>query len=83
MAVRPLPLPVTEQTPSLRCGITRSSQTQHHCPICGKPVHINTSKDGAASKAMHEGCYVLRQMLKQSTTPPTAPVPDGCNIVTN
>ena len=69
MAVRPLSLPVTEQTPSLRYGIGRPSQTEHNCPICGKPVDINTFRDDAASKAMHEGCYVLRQMLKQATTP--------------
>jgi hypothetical protein len=73
MAVRPLPSPVTEETPSLRYGITRSSQTEHNCLICGKPVDINTSKDDAASKAMHEGCFVLRQMLMQSTTPTNRP----------
>jgi hypothetical protein len=67
MAVRPLLL--AEQTPSLRYGIARSSQTEHNCPICGKPIDVNTSNDDAASKAMHEGCYVLREMLKQSTTP--------------
>jgi len=69
MAVRPLPLAVTKQPPSLRYGIARSSRTEHNCFICGKPVDINTSKDDAASKAMHEGCYVLRQMLMQFTTP--------------
>jgi hypothetical protein len=68
MAVGPLSLSVTEQTPSLRYGTARSSQTEHNCLICGKPVDINTSKDDAASKAMHEGCYVLRQMLKEATT---------------
>src|SRR5690242_16255688 len=35
---RPLSLPVTEQTPSLSYGIAGSSQTEHNCPICGKPV---------------------------------------------
>jgi hypothetical protein len=73
MAVRPLPLAVTQQTPSLRYGIARSSQTEHNCSICGKPVDINASNDDAASKAMHEGCYVLRQMLMQSTTPTNCP----------
>jgi hypothetical protein len=72
MAVLLLPVPLTEQTPSLRYGIARSSQTEHHCPICGKTVDINTSNDDAATAGMHEGCYVLRQMLKQSTTPSTA-----------
>jgi hypothetical protein len=57
MAVRPLSLLVTEQTPSLRYGIARFSQTEeHHCLMCDKPVDINPFKDGAASKAMHEGC---------------------------
>ena len=73
MADRPLPLAVAEQPPLLRFGIARSSQTEHNCLICGKPVDINTSKDDAARKAMHEGCYVLRQMLKQSTTPSNRP----------
>ena len=50
MGVRPLSLPVTEQTPSLSSGIAASSQTEHNCPICGKPVDINTSKAEAASK---------------------------------
>jgi hypothetical protein len=68
MGVRALSLPVTEQTLSLSYGIAGSSQTEHNCPICGKPVDINTSKAEAASKAMHEGCYALRQMLKQATT---------------
>ena len=53
----------------MRYGTARSSQTGHNCPICGKPVDINASKDDAASKVMHEGCYVLRQMLKQSPLP--------------
>ena len=76
MAVRPLPLAVSEQIPSRRYGVARSAQTEHNCPICGKRVEIITSKDDAAGKAMHEGCYVLRQMLMQSTTPPTARVPN-------
>ena len=71
MAVRSLPL--SEQTPSLRCRMARSSQTEHNCSICGKPVDINTSKHDAISKAMHEECYVLRQMLKESTTPSNRP----------
>ena len=73
MAVRPLSLPVTEQTRSLRYGIAHSSQTEHNCPICGKPVDINISKDAAATKGMHEGCYLLRQMLKQYTAPANHP----------
>ena len=68
MAVRPLFLPVTEEAPSLRYSKAPPSQTEYDCPICGKPVEINTSKDEAASKAMHEGCYVLREMLKHATT---------------
>ena len=67
MAVRPLAVPVNEQSPSLSYSSARSSQTEHNCLICGKPVGINTSKDDAAAKAMHEGCYVLRQMLKEAT----------------
>jgi hypothetical protein len=73
MAVRPLPLLVTEQTPSLRYGIALSSKTEHNCPICGKPVGIKPARDDAASKAMHEECFVLRQMLMQSTTPTNRP----------
>jgi hypothetical protein len=33
-------------------------------------------KDDAATKGVHEGCYVLRQLLEQSTTPATPLVPD-------
>jgi hypothetical protein len=73
MAVRPVPLAVTEQTLSLRYGVARSSQKDHNCPICDKPVNIKTSKDYAATKGMHEGCYVLRQLLEQSTTPANRP----------
>lgn len=68
MAARPPRLAFTQQTPSLRYGMAPFSQTEHNCLICGKPVDMNTSKEDAASKAMHEGCYVLRQMLIQSTT---------------
>lgn len=70
MAVRPLPLPGVEQTPSLRYGIARSSKKEHNCPICGRLVVIDTAK---ATSGMHDRCYVLRQMLKQFTTPPTTP----------
>lgn len=73
MAVRKLNLPEAEQTPLLRYRMARSARTELHCSICGKPVDINTAKAGAASKAMHEECYVLRQMLKQSTTPTDHP----------
>lgn len=74
MAVRKLTLPEAEQTPLLRYRMARYAQTELHCSICGKPIDINTSKTDAASKAMHEECYVLRQMLKQSTTPTNHPV---------
>ena len=73
MAAPRLPLPVTKQTPSLRYGVARFSQAERNCPICGKPVATNTSTDDADTKSMHEGCYVLRQMLKQCTTPTTSP----------
>ena len=72
MAVRPLPLAVTEEIPSRRNGKARSSQTKHNCFICDKPIDINAS-NAAASKAMHEECYVLRQMLMQSTAPINCP----------
>jgi hypothetical protein len=73
MAVRKLTLPDVEQTPLLTYRMARSAQTELHCPICGKSIDINISKADAASKAMHEECYVLRQMLKQSTTPTNHP----------
>jgi len=53
--------------------MARAVQTEHNCVICNKPVDINTAKADAAGKAMHEECYVLRQLLKESTTPPTRP----------
>ena len=73
MAVRPLPLAMTEQIPSRRYGKARSSQTKHNCFICDKPVDLNASNDDAASKAMHEECYGLRQRLMQSTAPINCP----------
>jgi hypothetical protein len=39
------------------------------CYICGMPVDLNTAKTDAAGRAVHEECYVLRQMLKTLTTP--------------
>lgn len=69
MAVRPLRFLVTEQTPSLVYGIVRSSQTEHNCPICGEPLTSTLPRTMPPAIAMHEGCYILRQMLKQSTTP--------------
>lgn len=80
MAVRPLPLPVTEQTLALRHGIARSSQKEQNYPVCGKHVDISTSKDDAAIKGMHEGCYVLRQMLKQATHLPNRSCAYCCNF---
>ena len=73
MAVRPLPLLVTEQTPSLSYGIARSAQTEHNCPICGKPLTSTPPRTMPPAIAMHPGCYILRQMLKQSTTPSNGP----------
>ena len=73
MAVRTLPLTITQQTASSRYGIVRSPQAELHCPICGEAVDINTSKDDAVTKSMHEACYVLRQMLKQATIPTDRP----------
>ena len=69
MTVRPLSLLVTEQTPSVRYGRARSSQPEHNCPICGKPLTSTLPRTMPLSIAMHQGCYILRQMLKQSTTP--------------
>ncbi len=73
MAVRSMPLAMTEQIPSRRYGKARSSQTKHNCFICDKPVDINASNEEAAGKAMHGECYVLRQMLMQSTSPINCP----------
>jgi hypothetical protein len=73
MAVRSMPLAMTEQIPSRRYGKARSSQTKHNCFICDKPVDINASNEEAAGKAMHGECYVLRQMLMQSTAPINCP----------
>ena len=73
MAVRPLPLLVTEQTPSPSYGIAGSSQPGHNCPICGKPLTSTLPRTMPLAIAMHEGCYILRQMLKQSTTPTNDP----------
>jgi hypothetical protein len=73
MAVRPLPLLVTEQTSSLSYGIARSSETKHNCPICGKPLTSTTPRTMPPAIVMHEGCYILRQMLKQSTIPTNGP----------
>jgi hypothetical protein len=73
MAVRPLPLAMTEQIPSRRYGKARSSQTKHNCFICDKPVDINASNEEAAGKAMHGECYVLREMLMQWTSPLNCP----------
>jgi hypothetical protein len=73
MADRKLTLPVAEQTPLLKYRIARSAQTGLYCFICGKLVDINTFKAHAATEAIHEECYVLRQMLQQSTTPANHP----------
>ena len=73
MTDRKLSLPVDEQTRLLKYRIARSAQTERHCFICSKLVDINTSRADAATKAIHEECYVLRQMLQQSTTPTNHP----------
>jgi hypothetical protein len=73
MADRKLTLPAAEQSPLLKYRIARSAQTELYCFICGKLVDLNTSRADAATKTMHEECYVLRQMLQQSTTPTNHP----------
>jgi hypothetical protein len=73
MADRKLTLPVAQQTPLLKYRTARSAQAELHCFICGRLVDINTSRADAATKAIHEECYVLRQMLQQSTTPTNHP----------
>ncbi len=73
MADQKLTLPVAEQSPLLKYRIARSAQTARSCFVCGKLVDVNTSRAVAATNAMHEECYVLRQMLHQSTTPTNHP----------
>jgi hypothetical protein len=40
------------------------------CSICNKPVILETSKVDELGKAVHEGCYQLKESLRQATTPP-------------
>jgi hypothetical protein len=37
------------------------------CAICNKPVDLKTTKTNDLGKAVHEECYVLRQVLKDAT----------------
>jgi hypothetical protein len=43
------------------------------CPICNRPVDLQTCKTDERGKAVHEECYALRQALKHATQP-TQPV---------
>jgi hypothetical protein len=40
-----------------------------NCAICNKPVDLKTTKTNEAGKAVHEECYVLREVLKRATQP--------------
>jgi len=49
--------------------MARAAQTEHNCVICNKPVDLKTTKTNDYGEAVHEECYVLRQMLKDATQP--------------
>lgn len=44
---------------------------------CGEAVEINASTNEAVAKSVHRQADVLRQMLRQATTPTTEPVPNN------
>ena len=47
--------------------MVRSSPFEITCVICNKPVDLKTTKTNDLGKAVHEECYVLRQVLKDAT----------------
>jgi hypothetical protein len=36
------------------------------CPICGKPVTLETSKTDEQGKAVHESCYLLKMLQRKN-----------------
>ena len=42
-------------------------QLQLNCAICNKPVDLKTTNTNEAGKAVHEECYVLREVLKYTS----------------
>jgi len=40
------------------------------CPICEKPVDLETSKTDEHGHAIHEECYLLKLQMKQPGSPP-------------
>jgi hypothetical protein len=37
------------------------------CPVCNKPVSLESAKTDEHGRAIHEDCYVLALRLKQAT----------------
>jgi hypothetical protein len=39
------------------------------CPICNKPIALETSKTDENGRAVHEDCYIKRLLASQSDPP--------------
>lgn len=37
------------------------------CPMCGKPVAVETSKTDESGRAIHGDCYLLKVKLEQAS----------------
>jgi hypothetical protein len=49
--------------------MARSTPSEFNCPICNKPIDLQTCKTNGAGNAVHEECYVLREALKNANPP--------------
>jgi|SRR5579872_101953 len=45
---------------------TEALAYKSRCPICGKPVQLETAITDEYGKAIHDDCYLLKLRLKQA-----------------
>jgi hypothetical protein len=53
---------------SPRAALAEGS-SEFNCSICNKPVDLKTCKTDEGGRAVHEDCYVLREVLKTALIP--------------
>ena len=51
-------------------AVTTPQEFTPLCPICYKPVLLETCKADEQGRAVHEDCYTLKVTLHQSPQPP-------------
>ena len=56
-----------QHTPFVSFSPTFSNDSQLRCPICDRPIPVETAKTDKSGIAFHEECYVLKVELKRAS----------------